>query len=106
MDKEKLYKELGICKEVYYFGEKILESLKGRFEEIDSNAELNQLKVISAMQKNKVNATHFMATTGYGYNDEGRDNLEKVYADCFHTEAALVRPQITCGTSFILSLPP
>lgn len=98
MDKEKLYKELGICKEVYDFGEKILESLKGRFEEIDSNAELNQLKVISAMQKNKVNATHFMATTGYGYNDEGRDNLEKVYADCFHTEAALVRPQITCGT--------
>ena len=63
MDKEKLYKELGICKEVYDFGEKILESLKGRFEEIDSNAELNQLKVISAMQKNKVNATHFMATT-------------------------------------------
>ena len=98
MNKEILYEELGICKKVYDFGEKILEGLKSRFEEIDSTAELNQLKVISAMQKNKVNAAHFMATTGYGYNDEGRDNLEKVYADCFHTEAALVRPQITCGT--------
>ncbi len=58
----------------------------------------NQCKVLAAMQKNRVNATHFAATTGYGYDDEGRDNLERVYADCFHTEAALVRPQITCGT--------
>ena len=98
MDKSLIYNELGICKEVYDFGEKIIEDLKERFEEIDSNAEFNQLKVIPAMQKNRVSATNFMATTGYGYNDEGRDNLEKVYADCFHTEAALVRPQITCGT--------
>jgi len=98
MDKYSIYKELGICKEVFDFGESIIESLKERFDEIDANAEYNQLKVVSAMQKNRVSATHFMATTGYGYNDEGRDNLEKVYADCFHTEAALVRPQITCGT--------
>ena len=98
MNKESIYKELGICKEVYEFGEKIIEDLKERFEEIDANAEYNQLKVVAAMQKNKVAATNFMATTGYGYNDEGRDNLENVYADCFHTEAALVRPQITCGT--------
>ena len=98
MNKESIYKELGICKEVYEFGEKIIEDLKERFEEIDANAEYNQLKVVAAMQKNRVAATNFMATTGYGYNDEGRDNLEKVYADCFHTEAALVRPQITCGT--------
>lgn len=98
MDKASIYENLGICREVYEFGEKIIEDLKERFEEIDANAEYNQLKVIAAMQKNKVNATNFMATTGYGYNDEGRDNLEKVYADCFHTEAALVRPQITCGT--------
>ena len=98
MNKESIYKELGICKEVYQFGEKIIEDLKERFEEIDANAEYNQLKVVAAMQKNKVAATNFMATTGYGYNDEGRDNLENVYADCFHTEAALVRPQITCGT--------
>jgi len=98
MNTENIYKELGICKEVYDFGEKIIEGLKERFEEIDANAEYNQLKVVAAMQKNRVAATSFMATTGYGYNDEGRDNLEKVYADCFHTEAALVRPQITCGT--------
>ena len=98
MNTENIYKELGICKEVYQFGEKIIEDLKERFEEIDANAEYNQLKVVAAMQKNRVAATNFMATTGYGYNDEGRDNLENVYADCFHTEAALVRPQITCGT--------
>lgn len=98
MNTEKIYKELGICKEVYDFGEKIIENLKERFAQIDANAEYNQLKVVAAMQKNRVAATNFMATTGYGYNDEGRDNLEKVYADCFHTEAALVRPQITCGT--------
>ena len=98
MNTEKIYKKLGICKEVYDFGEKIIENLKERFAQIDANAEYNQLKVVAAMQKNRVAATNFMATTGYGYNDEGRDNLEKVYADCFHTEAALVRPQITCGT--------
>ncbi len=98
MDKYLIYKELGISKEVFNFGEDIIKGLKERFDEIDANAEYNQLKVVSAMQKNRVSATHFMATTGYGYNDEGRDNLEKVYADCFHTEAALVRPQITCGT--------
>lgn len=93
-----MYNKLGICQEVYDFGEKIIENLKERFAVIDANAEYNQLKVISAMQKNKVNAANFMATTGYGYNDDGRDNLERVYADCFNTEAALVRPQITCGT--------
>ncbi len=98
MDKKSMYKDLGICSEVYEFGEEILKELKERFEKIDATTEYNQLKVVAAMQKNKVNATNFMATTGYGYNDEGRDNLERVYADCFHTEAALVRPQITCGT--------
>ncbi|MDY3929822.1 MAG: methionine gamma-lyase family protein, partial [Clostridia bacterium] len=93
-----IYEKMGICKEVYEFGENVLKNLKDRFEEIDQNTEYNQLKVIHAMQKNRVSAENFMATTGYGYNDEGRDNLERVYADCFHTEAALVRPQITCGT--------
>ena len=93
-----MYSSLGISNEVFDFGEKILEKLKERFEKIDSVAEYNQCKVISAMQENHVNATHFAATTGYGYNDAGRDNLEKVYASCFHSEAALVRPQITCGT--------
>lgn len=98
MANQKIYEELGICKEVFNYGEKVLADLEERFKEIDEVAEYNQLKVIKALQKNKVNTTHFMASTGYGYNDEGRDNLERVYADCFNTEAALVRAQITCGT--------
>ncbi len=92
------YAHMGISEEVYTLGEKTLASLADRFAEIDKIAEYNQAKVLSAMQKNRVSATCFAATTGYGYDDVGRDNLEKVYADVFHTEAALVRPQITCGT--------
>jgi len=98
MDMKNMYKDLGISPEVYSFGEKILDSLKERFAEIDNVAEANQGKVILAMQNNRVNASHFNLSSGYGYNDTGRDTLEKVYADCFHSEAALVRPQITCGT--------
>jgi len=93
-----MYKQLGISPEVEAFGEKILDGLKERFAKIDEAAEYNQCKVISAMQKHEVSANCFSGTTGYGYNDFGRDVLEKVYASCFHTEAALVRPQITCGT--------
>ena len=93
-----LYNELGISPAVYQYGEKAIEKLKERFDAIDKIAEFNQAKVIAAMQKNRVSAACFAATTGYGYDDVGRDNLEKVYADVFHTEAALVRPQITCGT--------
>ena len=92
------YAEMGISPSVYQYGEKTLEKLSKRFEEIDRIAEYNQAKVLCAMQKNKVSAACFAATTGYGYDDLGRDNLERVYADVFHTEAALVRPQITCGT--------
>ncbi len=95
---KQMYKNLSISNEVFEFGEEILKSLEARFKAIDEIAEYNQLKVIKAMQKNKVDTTHFAATTGYGYNDTGRDTLEAVYADTFHTEAALVRPQITCGT--------
>lgn len=98
MNTESMYTALGITPEVHRFGEEVLAGLRARFDEIDRVAEYNQCKVIGAMQKNRVDATHFAATTGYGYNDAGRDNLERVYADCFHTEAALVRPQITCGT--------
>ena len=98
MNTEAMYESLGVSAEVYAYGEAILDGLKARFAKIDETAEYNQCKVLRAMQKNRVNATHFAATTGYGYNDAGRDNLERVYADCFHTEAALVRPQITCGT--------
>ena len=98
MDMEHIYQQLGVSPAVYRFGEEILRGLEPRFREIDRRAEYNQNKVLLAMQKNRVNAQHFAATTGYGYNDEGRDNLERVYADTFHTQAALVRPQITCGT--------
>lgn len=96
-----MYEKLGICDAVYSFGEAVEKKLKERFAVIDENAEYNQLKVIHAMQKNRVCAEHFSGSTGYGYNDDGRDTLEKVYADTFHTEDALVRPQITCGTHAI-----
>ena len=92
------YQRLGISPQVLAFGEKIEKELKERFEEIDNRAEYNQLKVIAAMQKNRVSAECFNSTSGYGYNDLGRDTLEQVYADCFGGEDALVRPQITCGT--------
>lgn len=93
-----MYEKLGISREVLEFGKKIEESLRERFRAIDENAEFNQLKVISAMQENRLSDIHFSGTTGYGYNDLGRETLEKVYASVFHTEDALVRPQITCGT--------
>ncbi len=93
-----MYKNLGIDEEVYNFGVRIEETLKERFAKIDENVEYNQMKVIAAMQKNKVSDVHFAATTGYGYNDLGRDTLEDVYASVFNAEAALVRPQLTCGT--------
>lgn len=92
------YKELGISENVYEFCMEIEAGLKERFEKIDQTTEYNQLKVIKAMQKNKLSEAHLGATTGYGYNDIGREALEAIYADVFHTEDALVRPQITCGT--------
>ena len=98
MERQTLYASLGIGKAVYEMGEAALEALRPRFEEIDRTAEYNQAKVLLAFQKNRVDAACFAATTGYGYNDVGREKLEQVYADVFHTEAALVRPQITCGT--------
>ena len=93
-----LYNTMGISPAVYAWGEKAIEKLADRFAQIDKVAEYNQAKVIAAMQKNRVSAACFAGTTGYGYDDLGRDTLEKVYADVFHTEAALVRPHITCGT--------
>lgn len=93
-----IYNELQISDEVLRYCEKILDDIKPRFAHIDNVAEYNQMKVIKAMQKNKVSDMHFEQATGYGYTDIGRDTLEAVYADVFHTEDALVRPQITCGT--------
>lgn len=94
----KMYAQMGITQEVYEYGEEILEKLESRFRVIDQNAEYNQLKVIKAMQDCQVSEACLLGTTGYGYNDLGRDTLEAVYAKVFHTEDALVRPQITCGT--------
>ena len=95
---DKLYDEFGISEKVHRFGEIIIEELAERFKKIDETAEYNQLKVLKAMQDNKVSEACLMGTTGYGYNDIGREKLEAVYASVFHTEDALVRPQITCGT--------
>lgn len=95
---KELYKTMGISPEVYEYGEAVVRKLQERFRQIEEVAEYNQLKVLKAMQKNQVSEACLLGTTGYGYNDLGRDTLEAVYADIFHTEDALVRPQITCGT--------
>ena len=97
-DMKEYYKDLGIDEKVYNYCIDIERTLNPRFDAIDEMAEYNQLKVLKAMQKNKLSDIHFAATTGYGYNDLGRETLEKIYADIFKTEDALVRPQITCGT--------
>ena len=95
---QNLYQQMGVSPAVYAYGEQVLAKISDRFAAIDQVAEYNQAKVLAAFQKNRVSATCFAASSGYGYNDEGRDKLEQVYADVFHTEAALVRPHITCGT--------
>ena len=98
MELYEMYASLGVSRAVWEYGERILEGLQDRFAAIDRTAEYNQAKVLRAMHQNRVDATCFAATTGYGYDDLGREKLERVYAAAFGTEAALVRPQITCGT--------
>ncbi|MBQ6788547.1 MAG: methionine gamma-lyase family protein [Lachnospiraceae bacterium] len=93
-----MYQQMGISEGVFQFCEEILDGLTERFAEIDKTAEYNQMKVVKAMQNCKVSEACLLGTTGYGYNDLGRETLEAVYASIFHTEDALVRPQITCGT--------
>lgn len=95
---QSICQEMGISPDVWKFGEQTERKLEERFREFDRTAEYNQLKVIHAMQENRVSEGCFNYASGYGYNDQGRDTLEEVYASTFHTEAALVRPQITCGT--------
>lgn len=95
---EEAYRKLGITKEIWQLGERTAEELEDRFREIDHVAEYNQLKVLGALQEHKVSEAHLLGSTGYGYHDWGRETLEQVYASVFHTEDALVRPQITCGT--------
>lgn len=93
-----MYREFGISDKVIEMSSEIEEGLKERFKSIDETAEYNQMKVLKAFRKNQVSEAHLGTSTGYGYNDIGRDTLEQVYADVFHTESALVRAQITCGT--------
>ena len=95
---QKQYEKMGISREVWQLGENILAGLASRFQKIDQIAEYNQLKVLKAMQDSRVSEACLLGTTGYGYNDVGRDTLERVYASLFETQDALVRPQITCGT--------
>lgn len=92
------YMELGVDEKVYDYAQAVEKELKPRFERMDAVAERNQLKVLKAMRKHKIAEAHLSGTTGYGYNDIGREAIEAVYADIFGTEDALVRPQITCGT--------
>lgn len=95
---DNIYEQLGVSDEVFQFSSTVLADLTEHFEEIDKISEYNQCKVIRAFQKNRVSAEHLNGSTGYGYDDIGRDTLENIYADVFHAEAALVRPHITCGT--------
>ncbi|NLC18505.1 MAG: hypothetical protein GX757_04675 [Clostridiales bacterium] len=101
MDKSnlnKIYEELGLSDKVIAYCSEIEDKLSQRFISIDKVAEFNQLKILKAMQDNRLSDVHFAATTGYGYNDMGRDTLERVYADVFRAEDALVRPQLISGT--------
>ena len=94
-----MYQSLGVSPAVYEYGERIIRSLKERFEAAEAVAEYNPAKVLCAMQKHRVSAQCFAATTGYGYDDIGRDTLERIYAAVFHTEAALMRPHVASGTA-------
>lgn len=92
------YIDLGIDEKVYDFCAGVESELEERFVQIDKTAELNQIKVLKAMQAANFSEAHLNGTTGYGYNDAGREAVEEIYAHVFKTEDALVRQQITCGT--------
>ena len=92
------YKEMGVDEKVFDYAQEVEKGLKDRFETLDAIAQLNQIKVLNAMQKHQIAEMHLGGTTGYGYNDSGREAVEALYAEVFGTEDALVRPQITCGT--------
>ena len=90
--------KFGISQKVLTYCLQKEEQIKEQFQKVDEITEYNQLKVLSAMQKNKLCDIHFAATTGYGYNDLGRHVLENIYADVFCAQSALVRPQLISGT--------
>ena len=106
MQMETMYESLGVRPDVFAFGEEVLEGLRERFDAIDRVAEYNQAKVVGAMQKNRVSAQCFAATTGYGYDDVGRDCLERVYADAFHATTTASAPPSTSGRSWSPSSAP
>lgn len=95
---EHLIKNFNIHKDVLKLVEDAESELKSRFDKLEDICAINQLKVLGAFQENSISDTHFAWNTGYGYDDAGREAVEKVYASIFHTEAALVRPNIVNGT--------
>ena len=101
--KHYLKKEFNISEEVLDLVDKAENLLAERFDRIDDTTAICQMKVLKAFQDNHINATHFDWSTGYGYDDAGRDAVERVYASVFRTEAALVRPNIVNGTHAIAS---
>ena len=101
MDSEFILNSFGIDKRAVDMVKKAEEDLVEQFKNIDEIAEYNQYKVISAFSKNRVSARHFMGTTGYGNDDEGRDKLGEVFASVFGCEAAIVSPLIASGTHAI-----
>ena len=93
-----MYENFGISKEVIDLANLVTEEIKPQFEHIEKIAEYNQMKVLSAFNKNHVAEAHFFGSSGYGYNDLGREVIEKMYAEIFNVEDALVRIQFVSGT--------
>jgi cystathionine beta-lyase family protein involved in aluminum resistance len=93
-----MLKEMGISESVISLSKKVEDKVKVKYAQIDEIAAFNQIKVLNAMQKNRLSDTHFGWNTGYGYDDAGRENTEKIFADIFGAEDALVRPLIVNGT--------
>ena len=96
---EILCKQFGVSKTVFDYVTKLESDIKNKyFDKIEKTREYNQYKVIGAMQEHKLDYTNFYWNTGYGYDDVGREKVEKIFASVFHTEDALVRPSIASGT--------
>lgn len=95
---EILLRKYGIKKEIFELSKSVDEDIKEQFDRMKEIREYNQLKVLNAMQEANLSDNHFNWTTGYGYNDLGREKVEEIYAKVFHSEDALVRPQIVNGT--------
>ena len=93
-----MYSEFGISKEIIEISNEVEKELEPIFEKYEENCLKSSMKVLKAFQDNKVSTTDFNEITGYGYYDGGREKLEKIYAQIFGAEDALVRPQIMSGT--------